>query len=124
MSAGPFILRFYEADSGDTHVIRTQPETAVFSIGGAPNVIPAGPATSEFWAEVGRGNTEYGLRPRKLRIRWTAAPPEGYSPNATLEVVVFSPAAYNSATLLSSATYLGAAAQIVGKVPENIYPGI
>lgn len=124
MSAGPFVIRFYEADSGDIHLIKSQPESAIFSIGGSPNTLPAGPATSNFWAETSKGNKEYGLRPRKVRIRWTGTPPTGYQENAVLSVPVYQSSVYNGATILSTGTYLGAPCQVVGKLPEQIYPGI
>lgn len=124
MSAGPFLLRFYEADSGETHIIKSQPETAVLSLNGAPNALPAGPATSPFWAEAGKGKTEYGLSPRMIVLRWTGTPPTGYQQNARVKVVVYQASTFNGATILSPATYLGASAEVVGKIPENQYPGI
>lgn len=122
MSAGAFDVGFYEADSGDIHNMRYQPETAVFSIGGSPNTLPAGPATSIFWAKVSKGKSEYGLRPRKVRIKWTGNPPDDYDDCQTLEIVVFSLSVYNSATIGSPVTYLGTPGKLIGKVPENVHP--
>lgn len=125
MSAGSFVIRYYEADSGEIHAIKQQPESAVFSIDGTPNTIPAGPATSPFWAKTSRGAKEYGLRPRKLRIQFVAGQePTGYANCGVLEVVVYTQANYNSAILGGSGTYLGAPILILGRVPEDIYPAI
>lgn len=125
MSAGTFTIRVYEGDSGEKHLIKQQPESANFSIGGSPNTIPAGPATSPFWAETTRGATQYGLRPRKLRGRWNSgAEPAGYADCATFTVVVYSKSVYDSATLGESCTYLGAAGTLIGRVSEDIYPAV
>lgn len=122
MSSGPFDIGIYEADSGEKHNVKFQPESTVFSIGGSPNTLPAGPATSPFWAEIGKGKKEYGLRPRKIRIRWTGPPPDDYADCSSLEIVVFDAGVYTAATIGSAATYLGATAKIVGKIPEQMYP--
>lgn len=123
MSAGPFTIANYEADSGEIHLLKQQPESAVFSINGSPNTLPAGPATSPFWAKASRGAREYGLRPRKLRFKFTAgSEPTGYADCGVLEVVVYSLSVYNNAVVGGAATYLGAPGRIVGRVPEDIYP--
>lgn len=124
MSAGGFNQGFYQGDSGDIHIIRYQPETAAMDLDGTVNAIATGPATSPFWVKVSKGRTEYGLGPRKVRIRWTGTPPTGYKAEEALEVVVFQSSVFNAATLNSTVTYLGATAQLVGKIPENLYPGI
>lgn len=123
MSAGAFVIRFYEADSAEIHLIKQQPESAVLSLDGAPNVLPAGPATSIFWAKTNRAKTEYGLRPRKVKFRFNAGEaPDGYVVGATYDVVVYSLNTYNSATVGAPANYLGGAGVIVGKIAENVYP--
>jgi hypothetical protein len=116
-------LVIYEGDSGEKHLIKQQPESAVFSIGGSPNTIPAAPATSPFWAKSSRGAKEYGLRPRKLRFRFTPGEePSGYGDCGVLEVVIYSKSVYDNAVLGGPATYLGGAGKIIGRVSENIYP--
>jgi hypothetical protein len=121
--AGNFTIRVYEADSAEKHLIKQQPESAVFSIGGSPNTIPSGPATSPFWAKTSRGAKEYGLRPRKLKFRFTpGGEPAGYADCGTLEVVIYSKANYDAAQIGGPATYLGAPGTIVGRVSEDIYP--
>lgn len=123
MSAGTTVVRIYEGDSAEKHLVRQQEESSVFSIAGSPNTIPAGPATSPFWAKVSRGAKEYGLRPRKLRGRWNSgAAPAGYSDCGEFEVVVYSKSVYDAAQIGSACTYLGAAGTIIGRVPEDIYP--
>lgn len=125
MSAGDTTIVIYEADSAEKHLLRQQPESAVFSIDGSPNTIPAGPATSPFWAESSRGAREYGLRPRKLRGRWNSgAQPTGYSDCGTFEVVVYSKAVYDSAQLGSPCNYLGSPGVLIGRIPEDIYPAV
>ncbi len=123
MSSGPTTIVIYEANSAEKHLLRQQPESAVFSMDGTPNTIPAGPATSIFWAKSTRKAKEYGLRPRKLRGRWNSgAQPTGYADCAEFEVVVYSKSVYDSAVIGSACTYLGAPGIIVGRVPEDVYP--
>lgn len=125
MSAGTTTLVIYEGDSGEKHLLRQQPESAIFSIDGAPNTIPIGPATSPFWAKASRAAREYGLRPRKLRGRWNAgAQPAGYADCSEFEVVVYSKAVYDGATIGAACTYLGSAGTLIGRVAEDIYPAV
>lgn len=123
MSQGDTVIRVYEGDSAETHFVRQQPESAVFSIDGTANAIPAGPPSSPFWAKSTRKAKEYGLRPRKLRGRWTSgSQPTGYSDCAEFEVVVYTKAIYDAAVIGSPCTYLGAPGVLIGRVPEDIYP--
>lgn len=123
MSAGNFTVVIYESDSAETHFLKQQPESAVFSIDGSPNTIPAGPPSSVFWAKSSRGAKEYGLRPRKLRGRWLSGQqPENYADCSSFEVVVYSKSVYDAAVIGTSCTYLGAPGTIIGRVAEDIYP--
>lgn len=123
MSNGAFVTRIYESNLGTFHNIKQQPESAVFSISGSPNTIPAGPVNSPFWAKTSRGAKEYGLRPRKLRFQFdVGTAPASYEECGMLEIVVYSKSAYDGAALEGAATYLGAAGKIKGRVPESIYP--
>lgn len=125
MSAGPFNQTFYESDTGETHIIRVQPETLTATFNGATNDPPAGPATSPFWAQVTRGAREYGLKPRRIRIKWDeGGAPAGYKEDEALEIVVLSSSAFGNATINSAVAYLGGTGTVLGKSPENIYPGI
>lgn len=118
-------LVFYEADSGETHVMRINEVSETLSIAGTPQALVAGPATSPFWAEITRGSTEYGLKPRKVNICFTVDPVDtSLEQGSTYEIVVFSPATFAALTLNLDVEYQGFAAKVVGKSPENIYPGI
>jgi len=123
MSAGPFNIGIYTADSLEKHNIKYQPETAVFSIDGSPNVIPAGPVTTPEWVLATKNNRGYGLRTRKLKFRWNnGAEPAGYSPGSTVDITVFDPAVWATTTVGSPGTYLGGAGIIRGKIPEQRFP--
>lgn len=125
MSSGNFVIRFYEADSGEIHALTQQPESATLSIGGNPNNVIAGPATSPFFAKASRGAKEYGLRPRKIRIRFQAGEePAGYANCGVLEVVVYEKSQYDSMIIGGTGVYLGQACTMVGRKAENIYPVI
>lgn len=123
MSSGNFTLRIYEANSGDKHFLKQQPESATAIFGEAANVVLDGPATSPFWAKSSRGAKEYGLRPRKIRGRWNPGQsPPNYDECAEFAVVVYSKAVYDAAVLGTAITYLAGTGQIIGRIPENIYP--
>lgn len=125
MSAGRFTLRFYVADSGEIHLLRNQPESAALDVDGTPNTVAAGPATSPFWAKSSRGANQYGLRPRKVGIRWNPGQaPAGYKEEEVLFVDIYQANQYNAMTINSPATYQGGTGTLVSKQPESIYPGI
>lgn len=114
----------YLADSGETHIVRLRDETLTLNIGGTAQVQPAGPATSPFWAEVNRGSTEYGLRPRAINVCFTTTAPGNLEVGRTYSVVVLTLQEYGTAIIGSDVTYQGETARIVGKRDEDIYPGI
>lgn len=125
MSAGRFVDVVYQSDTGELHLMTIQPETAEADIAGTPNAAPAGPATSDFWFQRNRGATEYGGKPRFIRMRWNVGgAPAGYSENSSILIPVLSAATYNSAVIGSAVSYLGGAGTVSRKIPENIYPGI
>jgi hypothetical protein len=125
MSAGQFTIVIYQADSGETHFLKQQPESGVFSLDGVPNQTQAGPPTSPFWAETNRGARQYGLRPRKMRFRFDSGQePAGYLPGATYDIPVYSKGVYDGAVIGSKATYLGNSGTLVGRKGESIYPEV
>ena len=124
MSAGVFEQGVYEADSGELHVIRYQPETSQATFQTVPNSINAGAATSPFWAKITKGKREYGLNVRKVRCRWTGSAPTGYKATGTFEIVVFQPSVFNGITINSGGLYLGEGIQVIGKTSESVYPEI
>ena len=125
MSAGRFTNRFYQADSGEIHLLKQQPESASFSANGVANNVPAGPATSAFWFKMSLNNGEYGASPRKVRGRWNPGQaPADYKEESSVEVAIYDPAVYNGITINQPFTHLGGSGVITGKVPEAIFPGI
>lgn len=123
MSAGRFEIRIYEADSGDNHYIRQQPETATLEVGGNANTVPEGDATSTFWVKESKGPREFGLGPRRLRLQWLPGQqPAGYKEEETFTIVIYKQSVYNSALIRNQGTYNGGACKVVGKIPESMYP--
>lgn len=121
MSAGEFSISKYECSTlGVIMPIKLQPETNIFAAGVA-NAEPAGAITLDLFAHVSGGKNEYGVTPRKVRIKFTdqAAVPDGYSGDE-LVVPVMTEAAYNAYTRGTTGTYLGAPIQIVSKIPEYV----
>lgn len=124
MSQGSFNQGFYQADSGEVHVIRHQPETAALAIDGVTNSVAAGPATSEFWVKANQGARAFGLRPRAVKVRWTGVAPVGFKASAVLSVVVFQTSVFNGISIGDAGTYLGSAIEVTGKRGESMFPEI
>lgn len=119
MSAGVFTISKYEADSGDIHPIRVQPETIAANLGTA-NSAPTAAVDNELFARVGGGNRAYGVRARYATVRFTGAAPEGYAPNTTLKIPVLTEATFDQIVPgQSTGTYLGSAIVVVSKVRES-----
>lgn len=58
-----FVNTFYESDQGDVHPLRLTPDYAAVA-----GTAVAGPADNKIPAKVTKGNREFGLRPRGVRI--------------------------------------------------------
>ena len=117
MSAGAFNLAKYQSDSGVIYNIKIQPETQAFS---AQAGVIAGAVVGEPSAIAKGSRRGIGVNARKVRIRFTAAPPIGYEPGQTLSVPIFTLAAYTAITKGQSITYLGVAGVVVGRTPEYV----
>jgi len=117
-------LYFYEADSGEIHVIELDDRTLTLNISGTAQIQPTGPATSPFWPKVSRGATEYGMKPRKIGVCFDTTAPATLEVGVTYLVTVLSVSEYNAATINGTVTYQGESATVRTKQAENIYPGI
>lgn len=105
----------YEADSGEIHLIRLTPEYAAAA--GSP---PAGPATSDIIAKVSKGNKEFGIRPRQVRLsRTVGTGADAFRRYASLAVLT--PTAFNSATFAKGATVTidGIDYNVIAKMGED-----
>lgn len=117
MSAGPYVAAKYQTDAGNICNIRIQPETQAFSLQGT---IPAGAVNQEASAIASGGRRNFGVKARSVRVRFTAAAPDGYDPNAILRVPIITPTAWASIKKGDPGTYLGAAVRVLGKTPEYV----
>lgn len=121
MSAGAFDpTAKYESNTGSIHSIRVQPETLALTIGGTANAVPAGAVDSPFRAQVSRSNGAYGLKPRAVTIRFTAAPPTGYKADETYTLPVMQATLWDTANAGTVCEYLGVAGIVVSTSPESI----
>lgn len=118
MSQGAFLETKYQADNGDVHPIRVQPETVAASLGTA-NIAPTGAVTIDLFATARKSKRSYGVGARTARLRFTGAVPDGYKPGQVLTVPVLTIAVYNGLTRASTITYLGQPAALVGKSAET-----
>ena len=105
----------YEAESGDIHLLRL--DAARGAVAGAQ---PADAVSSNIRAQVSKGNTEYGLRPRGVRLARTI----GVAPDTAVKYAflpVLTVAAYATAAFALGATisYGGNDWEVVAKVPED-----
>ena len=121
MSAGAFTTDSkYETNQGSIHAIRLQPETLALTIGETANTSPDGAVDSPFRARVSRSNGAYGLKPRTVTVRFTAAPPEGYKADQTYTLPVLQPTLWDTANAGTVCEYLGVAGVVVSTSPESI----
>lgn len=122
MSAGNFVFGKYEADNGDIYDCRRQPETTGLILNGITNAEPVGDVNQASSARLTGSRRKYGVRAREVRLRFTAAPPTGYSPDDVLTVPIFTPDAYNAMTAVKRpvGTYLGTAVVFIGKTGESV----
>ena len=119
MSAGAFSRTKYEADSGDIHPIRIQPETASATLGGSANAAPTDAFTSEQLVRVGGSPRAYGIKARSVTLLTGDTPPTGYKANSYIRIPVLTQAVYDGITLYETATYNGATVTVVGKNRES-----
>jgi hypothetical protein len=122
MSAGNFETGVYLADDIAAHYIRAQEESKGLTVEGTANGYPAIGVNSKFWVKASQAKRAYGLKPRKLRIRWTGTPPAGYLASQPLEVVVYDPALWATTSRRDAGTYLGQPIVVVGKIKESVFP--
>jgi len=120
MSSGTFVLSKYEADSGDIHPIRVQPETAAATLAGGANSAPSGSITDGAGQVRARGSRRaIGKKARSCSFVWTDEPPEDYKEGGGGTIPVLTTARYEAINIGSTGTYLGSAITIVGKQPEG-----
>lgn len=118
MSAGSFTRGRYQADNGSIHPIRIQPETAAANIG-AVNAPPTGAVTVPLFARARKSRRAFGLGARTVRVRFTAAVPDGYAPNQILTIPILTPTVFNGITPDQTGTYLGAPVVVIGTTAES-----
>lgn len=120
MSEGRFARSKYEADNGDIHSIRIQPETALATLGGTVNAAPAGAVDQTISARISGGNRQLGLKARSVTVSWNEdAAPDGYDERTPARIVVLTPALYNSLGNGSTVSYNGGTGVVIGKNPER-----
>ena len=121
MSAGNFIRSRYQDDVGNIYRIRIQPETTGLQLNGATNTPPTGDPDQPVSANATGSLRQNGCNARRVRIRFTDAPPAGYGANQILTIPVLRLAAFNTMIAVQGATgsYLGAACELVGYTSEK-----
>lgn len=126
MSAGIFDLNGkYESDAGNVYRCRPQEETSELTVGATTNSYPAGAIDGGLGTlRLSAGNRELGVIPRRVKVRWTAAPSGAVADyegiGSTFIVPVFDPAQYAAMTEGASGTYLGVACVLDKKFPERV----
>lgn len=106
----------YQADSGFVHAIRINPITVTLA-----GAAPVDPVDSEVRVKISKGNREFGIRPRRIKIGKTF----GVAPNTfvrTAYIAVLTPATFAAAThqLNAVVTYKGDADwQVISRDPED-----
>ena len=122
MSAGEFQKAVYETNEGNFASVRVQPETLAAQVDSVTNAEGAGPVNQEARAQVGKGKRTIGINCRTVTLRFTAAPPDGYSGDP-VTIPALTPAFYDACNPNSdtaTGTYLGVAVEAVGRSPETV----
>lgn len=126
MSAGGFDRDGkYESGAGNVYRCRPQPETSALTIGGEVNSYPAGAVSAGLGTlRLSAGNRELGVVPRRVKIRWTAAPTGAQADyggiGSSFIVPVFDPLQFEAYTEGQTGTYLGVACVLDKKFPEIV----
>jgi hypothetical protein len=126
MSAGPFDLDGkYESDGGQVYRCRPQPETAGMVLDGESNSYPTGAVTAGVGSlKLSKGNRELGVVPRRVKVRWTAAPTGQIADyggiGSTFLVPVFDPLTFSAYSEGDTGTYLGVACVLDKKFNEAV----
>lgn len=120
MSSGVFVTSKYEATAIPFIMpVRIQPETLLLQVGTTANNPPTGAVTLPIFAKVTKGKKSYGVGPRAITIRWSAAPPAGFAANQSITVPILTTALYTAATPGATGTYLGAAFVVSSRIAES-----
>lgn len=126
MSAGNFDLDGkYESNSGQVYRCRPQPETAEMTLDGTANAYPSGAITAGVGSlKLSKGNRELGVVPRRVKVRWTAAPSGPQADyggiGSTFLVPVFNPTVFAGYAEGNIGTYLGVACVLDKKFSEEV----
>lgn len=120
MSSGAFLSAFYEANNGDVYRIKIQPETAALVVQGNTNTIPNGAGAIAEFAHVS-SRRRRGINARKVGIQFTGTPPAGYKAGSTIYLPWLQRDTFPDPLGVTTATYLGAPARLVGVSPERIF---
>ena len=115
MSSGGFIRTKYESNAGTIHPIRLQPET----VAAYENEAPTGAINSPISAVVSLTRRQRGLRPRYISVVLTAAKPD-YKAGTIYKIPILSATKFAEIEVGEAGTYLGVAAEVVGKEDERV----
>lgn len=119
MSSGAFAYDRYELDSGDVARIRVQPETLAANIGSVNSGATAA-ITIPGTVRTSNGNRAFGIKPRTVTLKWSAAAPAGYLAGSTVTIPILQAANWTAINNGDTGTYLGASVEVVGKSPERV----
>lgn len=124
MSAGAFTFVGYQVTGlagNQVMIARVQPETLGLILGGAQNEAGGATVTLPLRVNISGNANSLGVKPRTVTLRWTSAPPAGYSQNGVLVVPILSESLWESVDPgITTGTYLGSGVRVVGKGPERI----
>lgn len=105
----------YEANDGSIHQLLLEPTR--FAQAGTP---PTGEIDSNIKAKVSKGDREFGLRPRGVRLaRVVGTAPDTFRKYTFLPVLTLTAFASAAFNIGATITIDGTAWEVVGKVPED-----
>ena len=122
MSSGAFVTSKYSSTATATiHPIRVQPETLALQLGSTANAAPSGTAVLPS-AQVSGGSRSIGINARTVTVKFaTGSVPSGYKAESpiTLPWLQENSAFLTAVPGVTTVTYLGQTAILVGKSPER-----
>lgn len=117
--AGKLKLSRYKDDLGNVYPIRVSPATELLAFGTQQNAPTVDPITEKSLLVIRRDASEFGLKTRKIAVRWVNDVPVGYVNTTTLYIPILTKLIFDAITIGQIATYRGEPVQVVSLISER-----
>jgi hypothetical protein len=117
--AGIFVNSRYKADDGRVFRIKIQPETALLSFGSSQNAPTVNAVSEPERLVIKRDVSEFGLKVRKISVKWVAGIPSGYKATSILYIPILTPELFLAIQSEQQGSYLGGTVEVISKIRER-----